>query len=183
MIQLRLQLTNITNSMAANKKEGTGSLLVQDGKKHIFAVLLFLLYFAVLFYFLFFSEEMGRTFVEREYHYNLIPFFEINRFIVHYEVLGFKAVALNIFGNIAAFMPFGFFLPFFSNRCRYFLNTVFYTLELSLFVELIQLITKVGSFDVDDLLLNTLGGALGFFVYHTVRWFMIRKKGLQKNKQ
>jgi len=183
MIQSKLQLTNITNSMAANKEKGTGSLLVQDGKKRIFAVLLFLLYFAVLFYFLFFSEEMGRTYEEREYHYNLIPFLEINRFLMYYEVLGFKAVLLNIVGNIAAFMPFGFFLPFFSNRCRYFLNTVFYTFELSLFVELIQLVTKVGSFDVDDLLLNTIGGALGFLAYHTVRWLWIRKKGLQKNKQ
>ena len=157
--------------------------MVQNGKNRIFAILLFLLYFAVLFYFLFFSEKLGRTFVERDYHYNLIPFFEIKRFIEHYEILGFKAVALNILGNIAAFMPFGFFLPFFSNRCRYLMNTVFYTFELSLSVELIQLLTKVGSFDVDDLFLNTLGGALGFLVYHTVHWFMIRKNGLQKNKQ
>ena len=169
--------------MAANKKKGAGSLLVQNGKNKFFAILLFLLYFAVLFYFLFFSEKLGRTYVERDYHYNLIPFFEINRFIEHYEILGFKAVALNIIGNIVAFMPFGFFIPFFSNRCRYFLNTVFYTFELSLCVELIQLITKVGSFDVDDLLLNTIGGALGFLVYHTVCWFYIRKNGLQKHKK
>lgn len=142
-----------------------------------FAVLLFLLYFGILFYFLFFSEKLGRTFVEREYHYNLIPFLEIKRFIVHYDVLGFEAVLLNIVGNIVAFMPFGFFLPIFSNRCRYFLNTVFYTFELSLAVELIQLVTKVGSFDVDDIILNTIGGAFGFLVYHTVRWLMIRKNG------
>ena len=82
-----------------------------------------------------------------------------------------------IVGNVAAFMPFGFFLPVFSRRCRHFFNTVFYTLELSLAVELIQLVTKVGSFDVDDLILNTLGGAMGFFVYHTACWFMIRKNG------
>ena len=32
-------------------------------------------------------------------------------------------------------------------------------------MELLQLITKVGSFDVDDLLLNTLGGMIGFLIY------------------
>ena len=155
---------------------------MQNGKKRFFAILLFLIYFAVIFYFLFFSEKMGRTYSERTYHYNLIPFLEINRFIAHREVLGMKAVLLNILGNIAAFMPFGFFLPIFSNRCRYFLNTVFYTFELSLLVELIQLVTKVGSFDVDDLLLNTIGGALGFLVYHTACWFLIRKKGRAAHK-
>ena len=33
---------------------------------------------------------------------------------------------------------------------------------MSLTVEILQLILRVGSFDVDDLLLNTLGGALGY---------------------
>ena len=178
MIRLRQLLMSITNSMAVNKRQkGTGGRSTGISRNRKFAILLFLLYFGVLFYFLFFSEKLGRTFVEREYHYNLIPFLEIKRFIVHYEVLGFKAVLLNIVGNVVAFMPFGFFLPIFSRRCRYFLNTVFYTLELSLAVELIQLVTKVGSFDVDDLILNTFGGAMGFFVYHTAHWFMIRKNG------
>ena len=178
MIRLKLLLMNITSSMVVNKKnKGTGSRMAGISRNRKIAILLFLLYFGILFYFLFFSEKLGRTFVEREYHYNLIPFFEIKRFVVHYDVLGWKAVVLNIVGNVVAFMPFGFFLPIFSRRCRYFLNTVFYTLELSLAVELIQLVTKVGSFDVDDLILNTVGGALGFLVYHTVHWFMIRKNG------
>ena len=46
--------------------------------------------------------------------------------------------------------------------------TVWYSFELSLVVELIQLITKVGSFDVDDLLLNTVGGMFGFVIYAAV---------------
>ena len=40
-----------------------------------------------------------------------------------------------------------------------------YSFELSLLVEVLQLVTKVGSFDVDDLLLNTVGGILGFLIY------------------
>ncbi len=143
--------------MAVNKK--------RDTRGRFFAVLLFLLYFAILFYFLFFSEKMGRTYTERSYHYNLVPLAEIKRFLQYWEVLGVKAVLLNLAGNVVAFMPFGFFLPVFSKRCHVFLNTLLYSFELSLLVELIQLITKVGTFDVDDILLNTLGGALGFLVY------------------
>lgn len=52
---------------------------------------------------------MGRTYSERAYHYNLIPFHEIMRFIKYRHVLGWQAVALNIWGNIIAFMPFGSF--------------------------------------------------------------------------
>ena len=160
-------MTSTTNSMAANKKKSTGI--------RAFAVVLFIVYFAVLFYFLFFSEKMGRTYSERVYHYNLVPFYEIKRFIQYYEVLGMQAVLLNLAGNVAAFVPFGFFLPVFVGRCRKFLNTVFYSFELSLLVELIQLVTKVGSFDVDDIILNTIGGAIGYIVYKVVRGWWYRK--------
>lgn len=134
-------------------------------KRHIVAGVLFILYFIVLFYFLFFSEEMGRTYSERAYHYNLVPLKEIGRFLKYWKVLGMKAVLLNIVGNVLAFVPFGVFLPIFSARSRKLWRTTYYSFELSLLVEVLQLIFRVGSFDVDDLLLNTLGGMLGFFVY------------------
>lgn len=134
-------------------------------RRRLAAGILFVLYFAVLFYFLFFSEEMGRTYSERTYHYNLVPLKEIGRFLRYRRTLGMEAVFLNIVGNVLAFLPFGTFLPMFSKRCRRFFYTLLYSFELSLLVELLQLIFKVGSFDVDDLLLNTLGGAVGFLIY------------------
>ena len=82
------------------------------------AGILFLIYFVVLFYFLFFSEEMGRTYSERAYHYNLVPLKEIARFVKYWRVLGMKAVLLNILGNVAAFLPFGFFLPVFFRQVQ-----------------------------------------------------------------
>ena len=167
MTQSKKQSISITNSMAVNKRKSTGI--------RAFAIVLFFLYFVVLFYFLFFSEEMGRTYSEREYHYNLIPFHEIKRFIHYHEVLGMEAVILNLVGNVVAFMPFGFFLPVFATRCRTIWNTLLYSFELSVLVELIQLITKVGSFDVDDIILNTLGGILGYIVYKIVRRWWYRK--------
>lgn len=145
---------NTTSNMDANK-----------GKRRMTAILLFVVYFAVLFYFLFFSERMGRNFSEREYHYNLVPFKEISRFLTYRESLGMKAVLLNVVGNVIAFVPFGIFLPIFSIRCRKIWLTIYYSFELSLLVELLQLVTRVGSFDVDDLILNTLGGMIGFLLY------------------
>lgn len=169
--------------MAANKKDGTGCHSTQKKRRRAVAILLFLFYFVVLFYFLFFSESMGRTFSERTYHYNLVPFREIKRFVTYYKVLGIDAVLLNIAGNIAAFVPFGIFLPIFSKRCRHFWYTALYSLELSLFVELLQLLTKVGSFDVDDLLLNTIGGMTGYVIYRLFIYCWVKRVQAERNEE
>ncbi len=185
MTRSKLQLTNTTKSMAANKKKGGDRPLIRNGRHRVVAALFFLLYFIVLFYFLFFSEELGRTYSERAYHYNLIPFHEIKRFIIYRRILGWKAVVLNIWGNIIAFMPFGAFLPIYASRCRKLWITVLYSFELSLLVELLQLVLKVGSFDVDDLLLNTIGGLLGYLVCKGVLYLRRKteKTGNSGNRQ
>lgn len=126
---------------------------------------MFGVYIICLTYFLFFAESMGRDFESRSYHYNLELFKEIGRFIKYRHVLGMQAVLLNLVGNVVAFIPFGFFLPILHNKCRSLLRTTFFSFELSLMVETIQLVSKVGSFDVDDLLLNTIGGALGCLIF------------------
>ena len=72
---------------------------------------------------------------------------------------------LNIFGNVLAFMPFGFFLPVIWVRTRHWYITVLLSFAMSLLVETMQLVGKVGSFDVDDLILNTLGGVIGYLLF------------------
>ena len=125
---------------------------------------LFVLYIFFLLYFLIFSDWYGRTGVSREYQYNLVLFKEIKRFIEYREELGAFAVFTNLFGNILIFMPFGFFISMASRAIGFFM-TLFYSFGLSLCVEVFQLLTKVGSFDVDDLLLNTIGGVLGYILF------------------
>lgn len=126
---------------------------------------IFGVYIVLLTYFLFFAESTGRTYEGRSYHYNLILFKEIKRFIVYRENLGTMAVALNLMGNIAAFIPFGTILPIMRRKCRSFFYMTLLTFEFSLVIEVIQLVFKVGSFDVDDLLLNTIGGMLGYLIF------------------
>ena len=48
---------------------------------------------------------------------------------------------------------------------RSFFLTLFYSFGVSFFVECFQLVTRVGSFDVDDMLLNTFGGVIGYIVF------------------
>lgn len=141
-----------------------------------FGWVLFILYLASLVYFMFFAESFGRDPAQREYAYNLELFKEIKRFYYYREQLGMKAFLLNVVGNVAAFVPCGFFLPIVSRRSRRWYNTILLCFALSLCIEVVQLVFKVGSFDVDDLLLNTGGGVLGYVSYRVVQWIRVRRK-------
>ncbi len=128
---------------------------------------LFIIYMCALVYIVFFAESMGRT-PQEGYVYNLTPFKEIKRFgkyIWDMNALGNMA-RLNIFGNIIAFIPFGMYLPYMTKSKVRFISTFLYTFSLSLTIELVQLITKVGSCDVDDIILNTLGGVIGYILWY-----------------
>ena len=138
---------------------------------------IFIVYLIFLAYFLFFSEDFGRgSHLQEEYAYNLVPFKEIRRFIVYWHVVGIRSFLRNIVGNVVGFMPFGFFLPVISRRSRHWYNTVLLSFLFSLCIETVQLIWKVGSFDVDDMILNTLGGLLGFVFYKIVQTIRVRRK-------
>ena len=99
------------------------------------------------------------------YRYNLELLVEIKRFIKYREQVGFDVFVINILGNIFAFMPFGFLLPIIHNKYRGLLRVGFYSLSFSLAVEAIQMLSRVGIFDVDDILLNTTGGLLGYLLF------------------
>ena len=124
---------------------------------------LFLIYLAGLCYFLFFAENYGRVTGLENYRYNLVPFREIERFWKYRGELGIHSF-YNLAGNILGFVPAGFFIPMLWKEKRNFFYTVCMTFQLSLQAEILQLIFRVGSFDVDDLLLNTFGGMLGYLL-------------------
>ena len=128
---------------------------------------LFVLYLLALLYLMFFSEMEQRGFgAKSDYTYNLTPFLEIKRYIFFSKQIGIRGVLLNLYGNIIGFMPFGFILGVISSRCReHWYYAVICTYLLSYSIEMIQLITRAGSCDVDDIILNTLGGTIGYLVF------------------
>ena len=147
-------------------------------KKQKLGWVLFIAYLVLLVYFMFFAESFGRTpHVQEDYAYNLTLFKEIRRFYTYREQLGMKAFLLNVFGNVIGFMPCGFFLPVISRRSRKWYNTFLLSFLLSLTIETVQLVFKVGSFDVDDLVMNTLGAAAGYVVFAVCHGIYKRKRG------
>ncbi len=128
----------------------------------------FVIYMMILVYFLLLSDGFGRMNGYTEFRYNLVPFQEIIRFVKYRDYIDFFSVIVNLFGNVVAFMPFGALIRWVINRKVRWYQAVLYTFLFSLCVELLQLVAKVGVFDVDDLILNTLGGMIGFLVYYVL---------------
>lgn len=95
---------------------------------------------------------------------NFVPFATLKYFYSirkHYSYL----VAKNILGNIIGFIPLGVLLPVLFVRLQRIGKTIGVVFLISLSFETIQLLFNLGVFDVDDLILNTLGGAIGYVFY------------------
>lgn len=71
---------------------------------------------------------------------------------------------LQVIQNISLMIPFGIYM-------RKYMATIYViglTLCFSAFIEITQLITRCGTFQVDDLIFNTIGGAVGCLVYSLI---------------
>lgn len=140
---------------------------------------LLMIYIAIVIYFVLFSDRLGRVEGYSSYRYNLVPFEEIRRFIQYRDYVSTDAFVLNLIGNLLVFSPVGFLVPVWKTNKKGCLWIVLYSFLFSLCIESLQLVTKVGVFDVDDLLLNTLGGVAGWLCYKMVlavfHWLMRRK--------
>ena len=79
----------------------------------------------------------------------------------------------NLVGNIVLFIPFGFLLPL----CVMLLNAFLFVLGIEVF----QLFSAFGAFDVDDILLNCLGAVMGYCLYIIAK--AIKKQKRKKERQ
>ena len=143
------------------KKEKTGTIF-----KLIFAVFAILYVIAVVK--ITFFEDGVRLETSK---IKLVPFSAIGDYRAGLKSL--TAIVLNYAGNVALFFPAGIFLPVFFKRLN-FRKTVAVGAALSLLIEVFQHVLECGYSDVDDLIMNTLGAALGAFIYLYV--FNGRKK-------
>lgn len=85
--------------------------------------------------------------------------------------MGFKNSLYNVVGNIAAFIPLGIFIKLLNRKYK-FLKVVFIGFLVSLSLEIGQYFTVFNICDIDDVIFNTLGIIVGFYVY----------KYIEKNK-
>lgn len=98
---------------------------------------------------------------------NLVPFDSINAYLAGRRAFAFGNVA----GNIAIFIPLGIFLLLFKKRKGIILN-FFSIFILSSLVEVIQWFFGIGAADIDDIILNSLGGFIGIIIFKFLMLFL-----------
>lgn len=105
---------------------------------------------------------------------NTVPFVSIKSYVgilLHAgSYPGYAGYAvINLFGNILLFIPAGLFLPRLYRAQRHFLVFLLTSVLSITAVETLQYLLRVGSADIDDLILNCLGMALGFMLFRFSR--------------
>ena len=93
---------------------------------------------------------------------NLVPFRTIETYI---SDLSFGIAFRNILGNIIPFIPMGFLIPMAFSSQRNIIKTMISCFLLILSVETLQLILFLGSFDIDDIILNLISCFIGFILF------------------
>ena len=144
---------------------------------------IFAAYLAVLSWVVFFSRSAAQTYTVHVALYEDLQravridfgFLEFFRILFTEGVQGLRshveivklADVTQVYMNIALFVPMGFLLPYlfrwFRNRPT--VRPAAASFVISLLIENIQLITRRGFYDLDDLVSNTIGGILGQFLF------------------
>ena len=81
---------------------------------------------------------------------------------------------INLLGNVFVFLPLGLFLPLLWNGMRRLWRVIPVTAGVMTLVEIMQVLTLLGRGDIDDVILNTAGAALGYGVFKLLE----KKKGI-----
>ena len=85
-----------------------------------------------------------------------------SRSIIHDWKHGGWGFVVNFAGNLVAFMPMGLLPPLIRVRRTALWQVALFSLSISLTIEVGQYVTGRRVPDVDDLILNTLGGVMGY---------------------
>lgn len=82
----------------------------------------------------------------------------------------------NLLGNLLPFVPFGFLLPIAYPRIKAFFKVFVVGIFAVLFIEIFQYMTRLGSFDVDDIILNMVGVLIGYGTFLLVKPVFLKER-------
>ena len=140
--------------------------------KAVFAV------YVLLMLWLLFGQRFGYTkngtYLEMlQANINIVPFGTVGLFvksIMHSQDPALlRHAVINLAGNIVMFVPLGFLMPAVFPRMRVLKKTMLCAAAVMTVVEIIQLFTLLGSYDVDDLILNLMGAFIGFIIFKNIK--------------
>ncbi len=147
----------------ARRKESTGSLWR----------MIFVIYIGALIWLLFgrsWGWDDGLSYRQLvESRINLQPFYTIDNYlsvIIHRpDSPFFQKCIIELAGNLGMFVPAGWLLPRIFPKMQRFFPFLLTSLGTIFLIEVIQLFTLLGSFDIDDVILNMTGILIGFITF------------------
>ncbi|REJ21482.1 MAG: VanZ family protein [Bacillaceae bacterium] len=100
---------------------------------------------------------------------NFVPFKTISTYITAMfdGSLNISIPIKNLFGNLIMFLPMGIYLPYYIKKINKVGGFTFSMIILLFVIEVTQLVTRRGSFDIDDFILNMVGALIGFGIWKT----------------
>ncbi|MWV42817.1 VanZ family protein [Paenibacillus sp. HJL G12] len=134
-----------------------------DAKQRKWIMIATLLYSVLILYFMFLGfGRIGASHDVDNYTFITIP----DEFLKFPKMYDFRHLTLMDWvglGNLAAFMPFGIMIPLlYGTRFFKFISIFFLSI---LVLETLQMLTYLGSFDINDAIQNSIGAAAGFAAY------------------
>jgi len=159
---------NWTSENKQDEMKNGGIMNKRERIETVFLYGVFICYILFLFKLLFLSRvsllDLFNSQRALDRSINIIPFYSIKEYISSNIATIKKFAFSNTVGNIVIFIPLGTYLSLFKNNKRIITNLLFIFI-VSLFVEIIQGLLGIGTSDIDDIILNSLGGLVGILVY------------------
>lgn len=140
----------------------------KEKMKKISYITVLVLYIIMIFNIVMFTRNIG------ENTYNLIPFRTISEYIINYQNYNFYIIRNNIIGNIVMYMPVQYLIIKIFD-IKKFKNVFIIDSIFLLIIELSQLLTHTGMFDIDDIILNLLGMIIMYIFLMIFRKFKNKK--------
>ncbi len=105
---------------------------------------------------------------------NFVPFATILPYLMGHK--GFIIAGINLVGNIILLVPLGFLAPLVYRGMTWKMSLALAAAS-GLAIECMQVVLKVGIFDIDDVILNALGFMIGYWAYLVLAKLLRSKNG------
>lgn len=146
-------------------------LVVKRNTRHLIIKISLILYIIFIIYAMFLRSRGSWSGMPlKEYllfQSNFVPFKTIIYYIqsIIDGSINLDIPLINLSANLLMFLPAGIYLPYFVKRIKSIWGCLLTILIVLILIELIQFLTRRGSFDIDDLILNMAGVAIGYLIW------------------
>lgn len=115
---------------------------------------------------------------------NFVPFGNIYMYATGQDRFNLDIIIHNTIGNVLIFVPLGIFFLLLLSKKPTIMKAALFFIKCSVVIEILQYVLRVGQFDIDDVILNTIGGIVGYFIIKLIKQGLyFSKKNISKDMQ